>query len=152
MGNFSDLGSAKADGRKTNDERRHALNKAIKTFRVLPVYKDAFVLQQEIFQISKGWPREEMYSLTDQIRRSSRSIGPNVAEAWAKRRYPAHFKMKLTDSDAELQESLHWLYTASTCEYLDEKTMIALVEKAEAVGRQLGAILRDAENFCKRYS
>lgn len=127
------------------------MSKVIKTFREMPVYRDAFALQQEIFKISKKWPREEMYALTDQIRRSSRSVGANIAESWAKRRYPAHFKTKLTDSDAELQETLHWFYTASACEYITESVTTDLVEKAESIGRQIGAILRDAESFCKRY-
>jgi four helix bundle protein len=128
------------------------MSEVIKTFRDMPVYRDAFALQQEIFRLSKAWPKEEMYSLTDQIRRSARSIGANIAESWAKRRYPAHFKMKLTDSDAELQESLHWMYTANSCAYLDENTTSALVQQAESIGRQLGAILRDADSFCKRYA
>jgi four helix bundle protein len=71
----------------------------IESFRDLKVYQATFKLQQEIFEISKGFPKEELYSLTDQIRRSSRSIGANVAEAWHKRRYQAHFVSKLTDSD-----------------------------------------------------
>ncbi len=124
------------------------MGNAIKTFRDMPVYKDAFTLQQEIFRISKAWPREEMYSLTDQIRRSSRSIGANMAEAWSKRRYEAHFVSKLTDADAELQETRHWLDTAKTCEYLNHHSHTVLVDEAESIGRQLGAILRDAKSFC----
>ena len=128
------------------------MSKVIQSFREMPVYRDAFALQQEIFRISKKWPKEEMYALTDQIRRSSRSIGANIGESWAKRRYPAHFKTKLTDSDAELQETLHWLYTAAACEYINESVTTDLVEKAESIGRQVGAILRDAESFCKKYA
>ncbi|MEY4569564.1 MAG: hypothetical protein RLZZ398_1003 [Verrucomicrobiota bacterium] len=79
----------------------------VDSVRELDVYQSAFSLQQEIFAISKSFPREEIYSLTDQIRRSSRSIGANLSEAWAKRRYPAHFLSKLTDADGELQETLH---------------------------------------------
>ena len=71
----------------------------VNDFRELEVYKKAFALQQAIFHVSNGFPQEERYSLTDQIRRSSRSIGSNLAEAWKKRRYPAHFTSKLTDSD-----------------------------------------------------
>jgi four helix bundle protein len=78
-----------------------------KSFRDLDVYKAAFKLQQLVFQASRKWPAEERYSLTDQIRRSSRSIGANLAEAWSKRRYPAHFLSKLTDADGEFQETLH---------------------------------------------
>lgn len=88
----------------------------VDSVRELDVYKAAFSLQQEIFLISKSFPKEETYSLTDQIRRSSRSIGANLSEAWAKRKYPAHFLSKLMDSDGELQETLHWLASAEACE------------------------------------
>ncbi len=84
----------------------------------LEVYQNAFALQQEIFRESKSWPKNETYSLIDQIRRSSRSIGANIAESWAKRRYPKHFLSKLSDADGELQETLHWLRTATASGYL----------------------------------
>ena len=90
----------------------------ILSFRKLRVYQAALKLQQAIFQKSKIWPREEKFSLTDQIRRSSRSIGANIAESWAKRNYPSHFISKLTDADGELQETSHWLSTALACEYI----------------------------------
>ena len=125
--------------------------RAFQSFRELPVYQDAFALQQAIFQVSKSWPREETYSLIDQIRRSSRSIGANLAEAWAKRRYEAHFTSKLTDADAELQETLHWLDTAIACEYLGQENAIHLAGMSESVGRQIGAILRDTKSFCKKH-
>jgi len=75
------------------------MTERIESFRDLNVYQAAFELQQDIFEVTKGFPREELYSLVDQIRRSSRSIGGNIAEAWQKRRYEAHFVSKLTDSD-----------------------------------------------------
>src|SRR5947209_7374762 len=90
----------------------------IRSFRELRVYKAATTLQQSIFQISKRWPLDEKFSLTDQMRRSSRAIGANIAESWAKRKYPAHFVSKLTDADGELQETSHWLWTAFACNYL----------------------------------
>lgn len=116
--------------------------------RELEVYQGAFSLQQEIFVISKRFPKEETYSLTDQIRRASRSIGANLSEAWAKRRYPAHFLSKLTDSDGELQETLHWLDTAEACDYLIIDELTSLREKAESVGRQLGTMINKHESFC----
>ena len=85
----------------------------------LEVYKLAFDLQRKIFRLTKTFPREEMYSLTDQIRRSSRSVGANIREAWAKRRYPAHFVSKLSDSDGESEETIHWVLSAHDCEYID---------------------------------
>ena len=120
----------------------------VDAFLDLDVYKGAFALQQAIFKASKKWPRNEDYSLTDQIRRSSRSVGANIAEAWAKRRYPAHFLSKLTDSDGELQETLHWLLTAQDCEYLTQIEFQTLQEQHAAVGRQLGSMINRYESFC----
>jgi four helix bundle protein len=119
------------------------------TFRDLDVYHSAFALQQDIFRLSKEWPKEEKYSLTDQIRRSSRSIGANLAEAWAKRKYPAHFLSKLTDSDGELQETIHWLETASSCGYMTEEHRQKLIEQIASVGKQLGNMIIKYESFCK---
>ena len=70
----------------------------IESFRDLNVYRFAFDLQQEFFTLSKSFPKEELYSLTDQVRRASRAIGANIAESWQKRRYPAHFTSKLSDA------------------------------------------------------
>jgi four helix bundle protein len=95
------------------------------SFRDLVVYKKARQLSLEIFQITKTFPKEEMFSLTDQIRRSSRAIGAQIAEAWAKRRYEKHFASKLTDADAEQQETQHWLATAADCGYLAQNQMTA---------------------------
>jgi len=90
----------------------------VKSYRDLVVYQKARELAVEVFETTKSFPREEMYSLTDQIRRSSRSIGAQIAEAWAKRRYPKHFLSKLSDADGEQQETQHWIEIASDCEYL----------------------------------
>ena len=120
----------------------------IKTFRDLEVYRVAFSLQQSLFDLSRQWPREETYSLTDQIRRSSRSIGACLAEAWGKRRYPAHFVSKLTDADGELQETFHWLSTAERCGYLSFSTARDLNSEYAKVGRMLGAIIAKHEKFC----
>jgi len=133
--------------RNSEPPASHNLMK-IDSWRDLDVYKSAFALQQQIFTVSKIWPSEEKYSLTDQIRRSSRSIGANIAEAWAKRRYPAHFLSKLTDSDGELQETLHWLDTASACDYVVPVQTDVLVELAAQVGRQLGSMINRHESFC----
>jgi four helix bundle protein len=120
----------------------------IDSWRDLEVYQAAFALQQTIFELSKAWPRDERYSLTDQIRRASRSIGANIAEAWAKRRYPAHFLSKLTDSDGELQETLHWLTTAQACDYIGEDQAVELLELTARIGRQLGSMINRHETFC----
>lgn len=114
----------------------------------LEVYKEAFRLQQEIFGISKAWPKEETYSLIDQIRRSSRSIGANLSEAWTKRRYPAHFLSKLTDADGELSETRHWIATASACGYLNADEKILLGNRADAVGGLCGGMIQKHRQFC----
>jgi four helix bundle protein len=128
------------------------MSESIRSFRESRVYQQAFDLQQEIFQLSKQWPREEKYSLTDQVRRSSRSIGANVAESWAKRAYPAHFISKLTDADGELQETGHWLTTALACEYLDESQHSKLQLRLREIGQGLGKMISMPEKFIPRKS
>jgi four helix bundle protein len=91
-----------------------------------------------------------LYSLTDQIRRASRSIGANIAESWHKRRYPAPFLSKLTDADAEQAETQHWLDTASACRYLTTPHLKAMPEKCERIGRMLGKMMAQPETFCVR--
>ena len=120
----------------------------VDSFVELEVYKSGFTLQQAIFEASKKWPRNEDYSLTDQIRRSSRSVGANLAEAWAKRRYPAHFLSKLTDADGELQETLHWLASARACGYLPDADHTGMVGALAQVGRLLGSMINRHESFC----
>jgi four helix bundle protein len=90
-------------------------------FQDLIVYQKARELALQIFKLSSEFPREEMYSLTDQLRRSSRSVGAQIAEAWAKRRYSRHFISKLTDADGEAHETQHWLDTAVDCGYLNKE-------------------------------
>jgi four helix bundle protein len=112
----------------------------------------AFELQQEIFETSKRFPTEERYALTDQIRRASRSIGANLAEAWQKRRYVAHFVSKLTDADGEQAETQHWLDTATACDYVSQLEQTALLEKCTRVGQMLGTMMAKPEKFCKQSS
>jgi four helix bundle protein len=120
----------------------------VESFRDLIVYKKAQELSLEIFQITASFPREEMFSLTDQLRRSSRSIGAQVAEAWAKRRYERHFVSKLTDADGEQQETQHWLNTAADCGYLSREQAAALSEKCAEIGRLLYGMIAKADLFC----
>lgn len=101
----------------------------VKSYRDLEVYKLSRRLSKEIFEISKKFPKEEMYSLTDQIRRSSRSIGAQIAEAWGKRNYEKHFVSKLTDADGEQLETQHWIETASDCSYISEEFANALLQQ-----------------------
>ncbi len=120
----------------------------VSSFRELEVYQSAFRNQQAVFVLSKRWPKSEDYSLTDQVRRSSRSVSANIAETWAKRRYPAHFLSKLTDADGELQETLHWSDTARACEYITVKEHKDLTEELASMGRQLGTMINRHQSFC----
>jgi four helix bundle protein len=119
-----------------------------KSFRDLVVYQKAKKVSHAIFEISKGFPKEETYSLTDQIRRASRSIGAQIAEAWAKRRYERHFVSKLTDADAEQMETQHWIDEACDCKYLDTKQAGELLEELMQIGRMLNSMIEKAHLFC----
>ena len=118
------------------------------SFRDLLAYQKARELAVDVFTASKRFPKEEMYALTDQIRRSSRSIGAQIAEAWAKRRYEKHFVSKLTDADGEQQETQHWLETAVDCNYLSQEEAQQLVNKCARVGRLLGGMMAKSHLFC----
>lgn len=127
------------------------MSKKIESFRDLNVYKLAFELQQEIFTLTKKFPKEELYSLTYQIRRSSRSIGANIAEAWQKRLYAAHFVSKLSDADAEQSETQHWLDTSVKCKYISSEDHQVLLEKCRKIGRMLGKMMAEPENWCTQF-
>ncbi|PHQ29117.1 four helix bundle protein [Leeuwenhoekiella nanhaiensis] len=120
----------------------------VKTFEDLEVYKFQRELSKKIFAVSRTFPKEEMYSLTDQIRRSSRSIGANISEAWGKRRYEKHFVSKLTDADAEQLETQHWLLVARDCEYLSSETVETLKNDCLAINRMLNSMMLKASQFC----
>ncbi len=122
--------------------------KHAESFRDLIVYQKSRQLQQEIFKLTRLFPKEEMYSLIDQIRRSSRSIGANISEAWGKRRYEKHFISKLTDSDGEQMETQHWVETALECEYINQNTRARLIENCLEIGRMLGGMMEKSEMFC----
>jgi four helix bundle protein len=113
----------------------------------LKVYQAAYTLAMEIFTISKAWPAEERYSLTDQIRRSSRSVCSNLREAWAKRRYAAHFVNKLTDADGENSETDGWLDFARDCGYLSPEDHGRLSGQAGEVGAMLGTMIKEPSPF-----
>ena len=124
-------------------------NRLAKTAKDLEVYRLAYELAMEVFEISRSWPREERYALTDQIRRCSRAVCANLREAWAKRRYPAHFTSKLTDADAENSETDTWLDFAKDSGCLSPERHKVLAGKVSHVGRMLGAILREPDSFCR---
>jgi four helix bundle protein len=119
----------------------------IETAKDLNVYKLAYVLAMEVFETTKSFPSEEKYALTSQIRRSSRSVCLNLREAWAKRRYEAHFVSKLTDCDGEANETDSSLDFARDCGYISAETHRGLVEKCTEVRRMLGGMMKKPEAF-----
>jgi four helix bundle protein len=126
------------------------VSEPILSFRDLHVYQAAFNLQQRIFKATKRFPKEEAYSLTDQFRRASRSIGANITEAWQKRRYKAHFVSKLSDADGEQAESQHWIATAFACGYIPETEQDSMLAQCEDIGRKLGKMMAEPEKWCPR--
>src|SRR5438034_4373780 len=113
----------------------------------LTVYKKAYALAMEIYHLSKHFPAEERYALVSQIRRSSRSVCLNLREAWAKRRYEAHFVSKLTDCDSENSETDSSLDFAINCGYISKEQHEELVAKCAEIGRMLGGMIRKPESF-----
>ena len=117
------------------------------SFKKLKVYKLAYELAMEIFRLSKSFPKEETYSLTDQIRRASRSVCTNIAEGYRKRRYPKHFTSKISDADGEASETTVWIDFARDCGYLSKTTHDSLVTRYEETGRMLGGMADHPERF-----
>ena len=116
-------------------------------FRELLAYKRAFDLAMEIYELSKSFPLEEKYSLTDQIRRSSRIVCANIAEAYRKRRYPNHFISKLTDSDAENSETNVWLEFAFECNYITKEIYQKLSVKNIEIGKLINYMINNPGKF-----
>lgn len=113
----------------------------------LLAYKKGFTLVMDIYALSKKFPKEETYSLTDQISRSSRSVCANLYEAYRKRRYPKHFISKLTDCDAENGETQTWLEFAVACEYISDEQFHILYEKSNEVSKLLNYMILNPEKF-----
>jgi len=120
----------------------------IKSFRDLNVYQNSFEAALEIYIMSKSFPVEEKYSLTDQIRRSSRSVCANIAEAWRKRRYKAAFVSKLNDSEGEAAETQVWLDFALRINLIEVGTWNELNEKYEIILGQLVKMINEPEKWC----
>ena len=120
----------------------------VKKFQDLWVYQAAFEAAMEIFEHSKGWPKEERYALTDQIRRASRSVCANVAEAWRKRRYPKHFITKLSHADAEAAEVQCWLEFAQACGYLSAEDAERLTRQYHRITAGLVKMMTATDKWC----
>ena len=123
------------------------MNQRIKTHEDLEVYRLAFKAAMKIFELSKNFPAEERYSLTDQIRRSSRSVCSNLAEAWRKRRYKAAFIAKLSDAESEACETQVWVEFARRCEYLNDVTCDELDAVYEQIMAQIVKMIIDADKW-----
>ena len=120
---------------------------AAKSVKETTVYKKGFELAMEIFQASKSFPKEETYSLTDQVRRSSRSVCICLQEAYRKKRYPAHFISKVTDSDMENSETSGWLDFALACNYISQNQFEKLNIKNEEIGKLLNHMINNPDKY-----
>ena len=111
----------------------NSMGSIIRKHTDLKVFQLSFEAGMEIFELTKSFPKEEKYSLTDQIRRSSRSVSGNIAEAWRKRKYPKSFIAKLSDSEGEAAETQVWLDYSLKCEYINKKEYVSLYDKYEHI-------------------
>lgn len=119
-----------------------------KGFRDLKVFQLSYQLALSVFELTKSFPKEERYSLVDQIRRPSRSVPANIAEAWYKRRYPKSFVSKLTDSSGEAGETQVWIEFSADHGYLSTEERTELLEKYNEVNKMLYSMINQPERFC----
>ncbi len=119
-------------------------------FRSLKVYQISYALAMEVFLLTKDFPKEELYALTSQIRRSSRSIAANIGEGYRKRIYPNHFRTKMTDADGETSETIVHLDFSKDCGYISAEKHADLIKRYEEVGRMLGGMIEHPEKFLPR--
>ena len=117
------------------------------TYSDMEVFKKAFKLAMDIYELSKTFPKEEKYSLIDQIRRSSRSVCVNFGEAYRRRKYPAHFLSKLTDSDAENTETEIWLKFSFECCYIEQQVYNEFGGRCSEIGKMLGFMINNPGKF-----
>lgn len=116
-------------------------------FKKLIAYQKSFDLGMAIYKISKSFPKEETYALTDQIRRSSRSVSANIAESYRKRRYPRHFISKLTDADGEDSETCVWLDYAFACDYFNREDFEKLEKEVIDIGKLINFMINNPDKF-----
>jgi four helix bundle protein len=124
----------------------------IRDHRDLTVYQNAFEAAHEVFLLTRHFPPEERFSMTDQARRASRSVGANIAEAWRKRRYPLSFISKLSDADAEAAETTHWLDTALKCGYVKTERHQQLSETYNHICAQLVTMMDTPDQWCSDHT
>jgi four helix bundle protein len=121
----------------------------VNSYRNLEVYTLSRTLASNIFLLTKKFPKEEMYSLTDQIRRSSRSVGAQIAESWAKRKYEKHFISKLTDADAEILETQHWIEIAFDLQLISDEELKMVLNDCASINRMINSMINKSSQFCK---
>ena len=119
----------------------------VSNFKLTKVYKLAFEQAMEIFEITKTFPKEEKYSLIDQVRRSSRSVNANLGEAYRKKKYPTHFVSKITDCDAENTETGIWLDFSLSCNYFPPEKHSILTSRNEEIGRLLSHMINNPDKY-----
>lgn len=119
----------------------------IKTFKDLEVYNDSYQLAMEVFWLSRKFPKEEVYSLTSQMIRSSRSVAANISEGWSKRNYEQIFKQQLITALGSNGETESWLDFAKDCNYLDEKTHLELIKKNDEIGKKINRLHQNWKTF-----
>lgn len=119
----------------------------IKSHRDLKVYQRSFSLAMEIFELTKAFPKEEIYSLTDQVRRSSRSVSANISEAYRRRKYPKSFVNKLNESESESAETQNWLDFALACRYIEQATFERIDKEYENIIGMLVTMQRHPEKW-----
>jgi four helix bundle protein len=123
------------------------IKNVVKTYKDLNVYQVSYVLAMKLFELAKKFPKEETYSLTDQIRRASRSISVNIAEGWAKRKYENVFIRHLIDSNGSCEETKVWLDFARDCAYLDTREHKDLLERYNEVGAMLNSLIKNWQTY-----
>lgn len=131
---------------KKND---YNVNSVVKTYKDLVVYQLSYKLAMEIFEITKTFPKEEIYSLVTQIRKSSRSVPANIAEGWAKRRYENVFIRHLNDSNGSCEETKVWLDFSRDCKYISPDVHARLYNEYNRVGAMLNSLMDNWETFQK---
>lgn len=134
---------------KNRQKEMDEITKRINSVRELNVYRLAFDTAMDIFELSKGFPQEEKFSLTDQVRKSSRSVCTNISKGWRKRRYKAVFINKLTDAEQEAAETQTWLEFTLACKYISMEKFKELDERYEHIFAQIITMERKADSFCK---
>ncbi|MEZ4698436.1 MAG: four helix bundle protein [Rhodothermales bacterium] len=122
----------------------------IRHHKELKVYNAAFDAAMLLFEMTKSWPRDERYSMIDQIRRSSRSVCANISEGWRRRHFPKHFKAKMIDADSEASETRTWLEFAQHCGYIDENQFTELNNRYDEVNKMLWSMITNSRSWTPR--